>query len=162
MNFNVVIYFSKLSLSDEDNDFVSYFLKEGCRIIEEEIYEKNNKQFKIKIDFVYIDKGKKGISELLNLLSSYQDLFITHAHTVVKYNQEILEKINNKNFFYIYGTGDLSKFTDTKNLIYTGKADRPARVEFIQDEIKSSNYKNIFFLHNEARLYEPLKLKNQN
>ena len=147
MEFKVVIFYSKLSLSDEDNDFVSYFLKEGCRIIEEEINHKNNKFFNIKIDFIYIDKGEKGVSELINALSSYDDLFITHAHTVGKYNQEILEKINNKNFFYIYNTGDLSKFTNPKNLIYTGKAERPARIEFIQDEIKKSNYKNIFFLH---------------
>ena len=162
MEFKVVIFYSKLSLSDEDNDFVSYFLKEGCRIIEEEINHKNNKFFNIKIDFIYIDKGEKGVSELINALSSYDDLFITHAHTVGKYNQEILEKINNKNFFYIYNTGDLSKFTNPKNLIYTGKAERPARIEFIQDEIKKSNYKNIFFLHTEARLYEPLKLRNEN
>ena len=43
MEFKVVIFYSKLSLSDEDNDFVSYFPKEGCRIIEEEINHKNNK-----------------------------------------------------------------------------------------------------------------------
>ena len=160
MEFKIIIFYSKLALADEDNNFVAHFLKEGCKIIEQEINEKSQERFKINIDFQYIDKGEKGILRLVNILNSNQDLFFTHAHVINKYNKEILDKINDKKFFYIYNTGDLSKLTNPKNLINTGKADRPARIEFIQDEIKSSNDKNIFFIHNEARLYETLKLKN--
>ena len=145
MEFKIIIFYSKLALSEEDNNFVAHFLREGCKIIEQEINEKSKERFKISIDFQYIDKGEIGVSKLINILVSNQDLFFTHAHIISKYNKEILDKISDKEFFYIYNTGDLSKLTKPDNLINTGKADRPARIEFIQDEIENLNEKNIFF-----------------
>ena len=159
--FKTLIYYSKLALSEEDNDFIAHFLKEGCKIIEEEINQKNENRYNIEIDFQYLEKGEKGISELINKMNTYDNLFISHAHVIGKYNKEILEKINHKNFFYIYNTGDLSDLTEQNNLINTGKADRKARIEFIQDQINYSKENNTYFFHNEARLYTQLKEKNK-
>ena len=101
MEYKIIIFYSKLALADEDNNFVAHFLKEGCKIIEQEINEKSQERFKINIDFQYIDKGEKGILKLVNILKSNKDLFFTHAHVINKYNKEILDKINDKNFLYL-------------------------------------------------------------
>ena len=43
MKFKALIFYSKLALSEEENNFVAEFLREGCKIIEEEFVYLCNK-----------------------------------------------------------------------------------------------------------------------
>ena len=46
MEFKIIIFYSKLALSEEDNNFVAYFLREGCKIIEQEKQKLSIQRFK--------------------------------------------------------------------------------------------------------------------
>ena len=51
MKCNSLIYYSDLALPQEDNDFVANFLREGSKIIEEDINKNSQEKYKIEIDF---------------------------------------------------------------------------------------------------------------
>ncbi len=161
MKCSSLIYYSNLALPQEDNDFVANFLREGCKIIEKDINENSEEKYQIEIDFLHVEKGEKGVNEIIKKLNSYNKFFFSHAHTISKYNKEILNKINQKDFLYFFNSNNLT-YTDTSNLLFTGKADRSARVEFIQDEIELLNNEKIYFFHTEARLFEKVISNNKN
>lgn len=56
-DFNILIHYNKLALSDEDNQFVSHYLEEGCKITAEIINEKYNPKFNIKIDYLCLTRS---------------------------------------------------------------------------------------------------------
>ena len=90
MKCNSLIYYSDLALPQEDNDFVANFLREGSKIIEEDINKNSQEKYKIEIDFLHVEKGDKGVNEIIKKLNSYDKLFFSNAHTIGKYNKEIL------------------------------------------------------------------------
>ncbi len=161
MKYNSLIYYSNLALPQEDNDFVANFLREGCKIIEKDINNNSKERYQIEIEFLHIEKGEKGVNEIIKKLNSYNKFFFSHAHTISKYNKEILNKINQKDFLYFFNSNNLT-YTETSNLIFAGKTDILARIEFIQDEIELLNNEKVYFFHTEARLFEKVISNNKN
>ena len=53
MKYKVLIYYSNLALSSEDNDFVSNFLEQGSKIIEEEINQSSQKRYELSVDYLH-------------------------------------------------------------------------------------------------------------
>ena len=102
MKFDCLVWYSKLALSPEDNDFVSNFLEQSCKIISDEISEKNKDRYNLNIDYLYIDKGEEGLKKLFTKLDSYGDNFFTHGHAITKYHKPILDHLGSRNFFYTY------------------------------------------------------------
>mgnify|MGYP001174887982 FL=1 len=151
MNYKVLLYYTNLSLSQEDNDFVANFLESGSKIIEQEINEKSGDKYQIEIDFLHLEKGEKGLEQLLNKIDTYEGLLFTHAHPTGKYNKTILEHLNKNEFFYFHLSSALG--TD-KHLLDVRKSYYDARIAFINNEIDQLKGNNIFYLHNEVRLYE--------
>ena len=74
MNYKVLLYYTNLALSQEDNDFVANFLKSGSKIIEKEINENSNDKYQIEIDFLHIEKGEKGLEQLFKKITSFKML----------------------------------------------------------------------------------------
>ena len=72
MNYKVLLYYTNLALSQEDNDFVANFLKSGSKIIEQEINENSNEKYQIEIDFLHIEKVEKGLEQLFNKIDTYE------------------------------------------------------------------------------------------
>ncbi|SVD09442.1 uncharacterized protein METZ01_LOCUS362296, partial [marine metagenome] len=52
MKFDCLVWYSKLALSPEDNDFVSNFLEQSCKIISDEISEKSKGRYNLNIDYL--------------------------------------------------------------------------------------------------------------
>ena len=110
-DFNILIYYNKLALSDEDNQFVSHYLEEGCKITAENINEKYNPKFNIKIDYLCLEKGDAGIKQLFDKLDTYNNLIFTHAHVITKYQPQILKYLSRKKHFFFH----VSPPTNLKN-----------------------------------------------
>ena len=162
MKFDCLVWYSKLALSPEDNDFVSNFLEQGLKIISDEIKSKNQNKYELNIEYLYIDKGENGLKQLFNKLDNYKDYFFTHGHAITKYHKPILEHLSNKKFYYFHH--DLSLETDVnKNMFCLAKVDRNSKLNLIDDEIENFRGKKIYFLHNELRLSDQIldKYKNQ-
>ena len=102
MKFKALIFYSKLALSEEENNFVAEFLREGCKIIEEEINQKANNKYSFEIDFLYLEKGEQGVINLIKKIKSYSDIFITHGHVVAKHNNTIIDQNRSKEFFFFH------------------------------------------------------------
>ena len=101
-DFNILIHYNKLAISDEDNQFVSHYLEEGCKITAQNINEKYNTKFNIKIDYLCLEKGDVGIKQLFDKLDTYNDLIFTHAHVITKYQSQILEYLSRKKHFFFH------------------------------------------------------------
>ena len=99
-DFNILIYYNKLALSDEDNQFVSHYLEEGCKITAQDINEKYNSKFNIKIDYLCLEKGDAGLKQLYNKLDTYNNLIFTHAHVITKYQNNVRRTLRKKNSAY--------------------------------------------------------------
>ena len=161
MKFDCLVWYSKLALSPEDNDFVSNFLEQGLKIISDEIKSKNQNKYELNIEYLYIDKGENGLKQLFNKLDNYKDYFFTHGHAITKYHKPILEHLSNKKFYYFHH--DLSLETDVnKNMFCLAKVDRNSKLNLIDDEIENFRGKKIYFLHNELRLSDQILDKYKN
>ena len=155
MKFDCLIWYSKLALPTEDNDFVSNFLEQGLKIINDEIKSKSGNRYELNIEYLYIDKGENGLKQLFNKLDNYQDNFFTHGHAITKYHKTILDHLSDKKFFYLHH--DLSLETDVnKNMFCLAKVDTNAKLNLIDDEIENFKEKKIYFLHNELRLSDQI------
>tara|TARA_Y200000002_G_scaffold96722_1_gene78191 strand:- start:1473 stop:3488 length:2016 start_codon:yes stop_codon:yes gene_type:complete len=161
MKFDCLVWYSKLALPPEDNDFVSNFLEQGLKIISDEIKSKNQNKYELNIEYLYIDKGENGLKQLFNKLDNYKDYFFTHGHAITKYHKPILEHLSNKKFYYFHH--DLSLETDVnKNMFCLAKVDRNSKLNLIDDEIENFRGKKIYFLHNELRLSDQILDKYKN
>jgi len=161
MKFDCLVWYSKLALPPEDNNFVSNFLEQGLKIISDEIKSKNHNKYELNIEYLYIDKGENGLKQLFNKLDNYKDYFFTHGHAITKYHKPILEHLSNKKFYYFHH--DLSLETDVnKNMFCLAKVDRNSKLNLIDDEIENFRGKKIYFLHNELRLSDQILDKYKN
>ena len=151
MKYKVLIYYSNLALSSEDNDFVSNFLEQGSKIIEEEINQSSQERYELSVDYLHVDKGEEGLQQLFKKMDTYEGLFFTHAHVIGKYNKTIIEHLQDKEFFCFHSSSFLST---GNNLFYIGRRVYDARLAFINNEIEQLNENNIFYFHNEIRLSE--------
>ena len=79
--FKYLVTYNKLALSDEDNALVSNTLKDGCKIVEKEINEKNNGRFNINIDYLLLEKGEPGY--LKNLIPTMIYFLLKHIPYLV-------------------------------------------------------------------------------
>ena len=153
MKYKALIYYSNLALSQKDNDFISNFLEQGCKIIEEEINENSKGRYQIDIEYLHLAKGEKGINQLFQKLDTIKEFFIINAHVLGSNNKKIIEHLKNKEFFYFHNSLSLGK---GKNLFDTRRTDHKARLAFISEEIEKSKEQNIYYLHTELRLFEKM------
>lgn len=158
MKYKVLIYYSNLALSSEDNDFVSNFLERGSKIIEEEINQSSQERYELSVEYLHVDKGEEGIQKLFKKMDTYEGLFFTHAHTIGRYNKTIIEHLQDKEFFCFHSSSFLST---GNNLFYIGRRVYDARLAFINNEIEQLNENNIFYFHNEIRLSERILEKHK-
>jgi len=158
MKYKVLIYYSNLALSSEDNDFVSNFLEQGSKIIEEEINQSSQERYELSVDYLHVDKGEEGLQQLFKKMDTYEGLFFTHAHVIGKYNKTIIEHLQDKEFFCFHSSSFLST---GNNLFYIGRRVYDARLAFINNEIEQLNENNIFYFHNEIRLSERILEKHK-
>ncbi len=158
MKYKVLIYYSNLALSSEDNDFVSNFLEQGSKIIEEEINQSSHERYELSVDYLHVDKGEEGLQQLFKKMDTYEGLFFTHAHVIGKYNKTIIEHLQDKEFFCFHSSSFLST---GNNLFYIGRRVYDARLAFINNEIEQLNENNIFYFHNEIRLSERILEKHK-
>ena len=107
MKYKVLIYYSNLALSSEDNDFVSSFLEQGCKIIEEEINQSSQGRYELSVEYLHVDKGEEGLQKLFKKMDTYEGLFFTHAHTIGRFNKTIIEHLQDKEFFYFHSFSSL-------------------------------------------------------
>mgnify|MGYP001162237629 CR=1 FL=1 len=151
-DFNILIYYNKLALSDEDNQFVSHYLEEGCKITAENINEKYNPKFNIKIDYLCLEKGDAGIKQLFDKLDTYNDLIFTHAHVITKYQSQILEYLSRKKhfFFHVSPPGTL-KNDISKNMFGLAKTGAGINLALLHSEIENHTNAKIYHLHNGIR-----------
>ena len=70
MKYKVLIYYSNLALSSEDNDFVSNFLEQGSKIIEEEINQSSHERYELSVDYLHVDKGEEGLQQLFKKMDT--------------------------------------------------------------------------------------------
>lgn len=158
MKYKVLIYYSNLALSSEDNDFVSNFLEQGSKIIEEEINQSSQGRYELSVEYLHVDKGEEGLQQLFKKMDTYEGLFFTHAHTIGRFNKTIIEHLQDKEFFCFHS----SSFLNTgNNLFYIGRKVYDARLAFINNEIEQLNENNIFYFHNEIRLSERILEKHK-
>ena len=152
INFNCLIYYSKLSLSDEDNDFVSYYLEQGCKIINREIDEKYGERFKVNIDYLYLDRGDVGLKKLYGKIKTYNDLFFTHSHVINKHNEKLVEYLSTRKHFFLHSKteGELKNEIDN-NMISLAKSGGGIKLEIVADDIKNNTYHQIYHLHHESK-----------
>jgi len=150
--FNCLIWYSNLALPEGGNEFNAKFLSDACKIIQDEINENINNKFQFNVEFCQIEKGEEGLTKLFDRFANLEDGFFTNAHSIQKYNAEILKKIENKKAFLFHTSPDL--LTDpSRNIFGISKVDRQAKLELINDEIKKKNNNKIYFIHNEERLF---------
>ena len=169
MNFNSLVWYSSLAIGDEKNSYVADFLNRSCELINEEINDEIKEKklpINFKIDFLHIPKGEEGVSLLNNKLKSYTNPVFTNGHSIPKYNPSIIENIKDKSFFYFpqnVTSASYDKFEENvKNRIFkVGRADQPAKLAFIDNEIKKHSSAKVYFFHQELRLSEKM-LTNHN
>jgi len=169
MNFNSLVWYSSLAIGDEKNSYVADFLNRSCELINEEINQEIKEKklhINFKIDFLHIPKGEEGINLLNNKLASYTNPVFTNGHSIPKYNPSIVENIKDKSFFYFpqnVTNASYDKFEEDvkKRIFKVGRADQPAKLAFIDNEIKKHSSSNVYFFHQELRLSEKM-LANHN
>ena len=169
MNFNSLVWYSSLAIGDEKNSYVADFLNRSCELINEEINEEIKEKklpINFKIDFLHIPKGEEGVDILNNKLTSYTNSVFTNGHSIPKYNPSIVENIKDKSFFYFpqnVTSSSYDKFEENvkKRIFKVGRADQPAKLAFIDNEIKKHSSSKVYFFHQELRLSEKM-LDNHN
>ncbi|MDA9743596.1 hypothetical protein N9U90_03005 [Candidatus Pelagibacter sp.] len=169
MNFNSLVWYSSLAIGTEKNSYVADFLNKSCELINEEINEEIKEKklpINFKIDFLHIPKGEEGVSLLNNKLISYTNPVFTNGHSIPKYNPSIVENIKDKSFFYFpqnVTSANYDNFEEDvkKRIFKVGRADQPAKLAFIDNEIKKHSLSKVYFFHQELRLSEKM-LDNHN
>ncbi|WP_075536614.1 hypothetical protein [Candidatus Pelagibacter communis] len=169
MNFNSLVWYSSLAIGDEKNSYVADFLNRSCELLNEEINQEIKEKklpINFKIDFLHIPKGEEGVSLLNNKLKSYTNPVFTNGHSIPKYNPSIVENIKDKSFFYFpqnVTSASYDKFEENvkKRIFKVGRADQPAKLAFIDNEIKKHSSSKVYFFHQELRLSEKM-LANHN
>ena len=169
MNFNSLVWYSSLAIGEEKNSYVANFLNKSCELINEEINQEikeKNLPFNFKIDFLHIPKGEEGINQLNNQLKSYSNPLFTNGHSIPKYNPLIIDSIVDKSFFYFpqnVTNASYDRFDENikKRIFKVGRADQPAKLAFIDNEIKKHSSAKVYFFHQELRLSEKM-LANHN
>ncbi len=164
MNFNSLVWYSSLAIGDEKNSYVADFLNKSCELINEEINEEIKEKklpINFKIDFLHIPKGEDGVNLLNNKLTSYTNPIFTNGHSIPKYNPSIIENIKDKSFFYFPQNithASYNKFEENikKRIFKVGRADQPAKLAFIDNEIKKHSSSKVYFFHQELRLSEKM------
>ena len=164
MNFKSLVWYSSLAIGDEKNKYVANFLSKSCEVINEEINEEIREKklpFTFNIDFLHIPKGEEGVKQLNDKLGSYSEPFFTNGHSIPKYNSLIIDHIKDKNFFYFpqnITMDSTNKFDKNikRRIFKVSRADRPAKLAFINDEIKKYAKNKVYFFHQELRLYEKM------
>ena len=164
MNFNSLVWYSSLAIGDEKNSYVADFLNKSCELINEEINEEIKEKklpINFKIDFLHIPKGEEGIDVLNKKLTNYTNPVFTNGHSIPKYNPSIVENIKDKSFFYFpqnITSASYDKFEEKvkKRIFQVSRADQPAKLAFIDNEIKKHSSSKIYFFHQELRLSEKM------
>jgi hypothetical protein len=164
MNFNSLVWYSSLAIGDEKNSYVADFLNRSCELINEEINEEIKEKkipINFKIDFLHIPKGEEGVSLLNNKVTSYTNPIFINGHSIPKYNPSIIENIKDKSFFYFpqnVTSASYDKFDENvkKRIFKVGRADQPAKLAFIDNEIKKHSSAKVYFFHQELRLSEKM------
>ena len=164
MNFNSLVWYSSLAIGDEKNSYVADFLNRSCELLNEEINEEIKEKklpINFKIDFMHIPKGEEGVDLLNNKLISYTNPVFTNGHSIPKYNPSIVENIKDKSFFYFpqnVTSASYDKFEEDvkKRIFKVGRADQPAKLAFIDNEIKKHSSSTVYFFHQELRLSEKM------
>ena len=169
MNFNSLVWYSSLAIGDEKNSYVADFLNRSCELINEEINEEIKEKklpINFKIDFLHIPKGEEGVGLLNNKLTSYTNPVFTNGHSIPKYNPSIVENIKGKSFFYFpqnVTSSSYDKFEENvkKRIFKVGRADQPAKLAFIGNEIKKHSSSKVYFFHQELRLSEKMLVNHK-
>ncbi len=164
MNFNSLVWYSSLAIGDEKNSYVADFLNRSCELLNDEINQEIKEKklpINFKIDFLHIPKGEEGVSLLNNKLASYTNPVFTNGHSIPKYNPSIVENIKGKSFFYFpqnVTNANYDKFEESvkKRIFKVGRADQPAKLAFIDNEIKKHSSFKVYFFHQELRLSEKM------
>ena len=164
MNFNSLVWYSSLAIGDEKNSYVADFLNRSCELLNEEINEEIKEKklpINFKIDFLHIPKGEEGVGLLNNKLTSYTNPVFTNGHSIPKYNPSIVENIKDKSFFYFpqnVTNANYDNFEERvkKRIFKVGRSDQPAKLAFIDNEIKKHSSSQVYFLHQELRLSEKM------
>ena len=160
MQFSCLIWYSNLALPAEDNEFVANFLGQACKVIQKEIDEIAGDKYQLNLEFLHIEKGEEGLKQLFDKFATLQDGFFTNAHSIAKYNDEIIKGVTDKRAFIFHQSPSLA--TDVnKNIFGISRVDRQAKLSLIDDEISRSKDK-ILFLHNEERLYNDIRENYKN
>tara|TARA_B100001778_G_scaffold69584_1_gene55124 strand:- start:919 stop:2952 length:2034 start_codon:yes stop_codon:yes gene_type:complete len=151
-DFNILIYYNKLALSDEDNQFVSHYLEEGCKITAQDIHEKYNSKFNVKIDYLCLEKGDAGIKQLYDKLDTYNDLIFTHAHVITKYQPQILKHLSHKKSFFFHLSPPTNLKNDiNKNMFCLAKTGKGINLALLNNVIENHMNTKIYHLHNGLR-----------
>jgi len=164
MNFNSLVWYSSLAIGDEKNNYVADFLNRSCDLINEEINEEIKEKklpINFKIDFFHIPKGEEGVNQLNDKLKNYTNPIFTNGHSIPKYNPLIIDSIKDKSFFYFpqnVTNASYDKFEENvkKRIFKVGRADQPAKLAFIDNEIKKHSSSKVYFFHQELRLSEKM------
>ncbi len=164
MNFKSLVWYSSLAIGDEKNNYVANFLSKSCELISDEINEEIKQKklpFTFSIDFLHIPKGEEGVKQLNDKLKSLNEPFFTNGHSINKYNPSIIENIKDKKFFFfpqnITTTGtDNLEVNLNKRIFKMSRADQPAKLAFIDNEIKKYSKNKVYFFHQELRLSEKM------
>ena len=170
MNFNSLVWYSSLAIGEEKNKYVADFLNKSCEIINEEINEEIKEKklpFNFKIDFLHIAKGEEGVDQLNNKFQNYGNTFFTNGHSIPKFNPLIIDNIKDKSFFYFPQNlthASYDKFDENikKRIFNVSRADQPAKLAFIDNEIKKHSSTKIYFYHQELRLAEKMLANHKN
>ncbi|MDC3158621.1 hypothetical protein OA524_02240, partial [Candidatus Pelagibacter sp.] len=160
---------SSLAIGDEKNSYVADFLNRSCELLNEEINEEIKEKklpINFKIDFLHIPKGDEGVGLLNNKLTSYTNPVFTNGHSIPKYNPSIVENIKDKSFFYFpqnVTSASYDKFEENikKRIFKVGRADQPAKLAFIDNEIKKHPSSKVYFFHQELRLSEKMLVNHK-
>ena len=167
MNYKSLVWYSSLAIGDEKNNYVANFLKQSCELINQEIDEEIKQKkipFSFSIDFLHIQKGEDGLNQLSTKIDEIKDPIFTNGHSINKYNPAIIDKIKDKRFYYFpqnittTGLKDLDP-NITKRIFKVSRADQPAKLKFIDNEIQNHSSNKVYFFHQELRLAEKM-LKN--
>ena len=151
-DFNILIYYNKLALSDEDNQFVSHYLEEGCKITAQDIHEKYNSKFNVKLDYLCLEKGDAGIKQLYDKLDTYNDLIFTHAHVITKYQPQILKHLSHKKSFFFHLSPPTNLKNDiNKNMFCLAKTGKGINLALLNNVIENHMNTKIYHLHNGLR-----------
>ncbi len=164
MKYKSLVWYSSLAIGEEKNNFVASFLKQCCELLNEEINEEIKRKklpFNFVIDFLHVQRGEDGLNQLSNKFNEINDPFFTNGHSINKYNPSIIDKIKDKSFFYFpqnittTGLKDLDP-NILKRIFKVSRADQPAKIKFIDNEITNHSSNKIYFLHQELRLAEKM------